>query len=468
MTDLWQQDSERYRWRTMTAAATTLFAATLLGMYPRLLYLLAACAVPLGLGLIWQPYWGLALLILAALLLPLQLGTGTAVAINGAVMMIPALLVLWIVDMLRRRGLAWAPAPTHKPLLLFLLAGILSLLAGNMFWDPAVPRPANLALVQWAQWGIFALSAGAFWLMGNMVEDETALRRVTWVFLGLGGVLALMRTIPWFWPLGWSIGTLALYRAPFWMLLASLAGGQLLFNGELKAGQRLYFAAILVTALYYAVFMERRSSSTWLGIAVALGVLLWIRFPRLGWGGLALLLVLSPILGPMLYEFAGGAAKWEESGGSRLVLIGRVVGVALRNPITGLGPASYRAYAAVEPLSYQGALWIDPLVSSHNNYADLFAHVGLLGLGLFGWFVAALAVLGARVCRRLRTGFVGGYARSLVAVLAASLVIMLLADWILPFVYNIGFEGFQASVLVWLFWGGLVAISQWNQGGATV
>ena len=37
-----------------------------------------------------------------------------------------------------------------------------------------------------------------------------------------------------------------------------------------------------------------------------------------------------------------------------------------------------------------------------------------------------------------------------------ALIIMALADWILPFVYNIGFPGFQASVLVWLFLGGLV------------
>jgi hypothetical protein len=35
---------------------------------------------------------------------------------------------------------------------------------------------------------------------------------------------------------------------------------------------------------------------------------------------------------------------------------------------------------------------------------------------------------------------------------------MLFADWILPFVYNIQFVGFQASVLVWLFMGGLVAL----------
>jgi hypothetical protein len=40
------------------------------------------------------------------------------------------------------------------------------------------------------------------------------------------------------------------------------------------------------------------------------------------------------------------------------------------------------------------------------------------------------------------------------------MVIMMLGDWILPFVYNVGFSGFQASVLVWLFLGGLVAVEQ--------
>ena len=37
---------------------------------------------------------------------------------------------------------------------------------------------------------------------------------------------------------------------------------------------------------------------------------------------------------------------------------------------------------------------------------------------------------------------------------------MLFADWILPHVYNIGFPGFQASVLIWLFLGGLVSLEQ--------
>ena len=71
-------------------------------------------------------------------------------------------------------------------------------------------------------------------------------------------------------------------------------------------------------------------------------------------------------------------------GGSRLVLIGRVIEVTMRNPITGLGPAAYRPYANMKPLYYQGAYWIHPLINSHNNYVDLFSHVGLLGLATGG------------------------------------------------------------------------------------
>jgi hypothetical protein len=48
----------------------------------------------------------------------------------------------------------------------------------------------------------------------------------------------------------------------------------------------------------------------------------------------------------------------------------------------------------------------------------------------------------------------------MLAAWVGALVLMIFADWILPFVYNIGFLGFQASVLVWLFLGGLVALEQ--------
>jgi len=41
-----------------------------------------------------------------------------------------------------------------------------------------------------------------------------------------------------------------------------------------------------------------------------------------------------------------------------------------------------------------------------------------------------------------------------------SLLRILAADWVLPFVYNIGLAGFRASVLGWLFLSGLVSLEQ--------
>ncbi len=69
--------------------------------------------------------------------------------------------------------------------------------------------------------------------------------------------------------------------------------------------------------------------------------------------------------------------------------------------------------------------------------------------------------MGWRLHARLgEDGFRAGFVNSMLAVWAGAMVVMVLADWILPHVYNIGFQGFQASVLVWLFLGGLLVLEK--------
>jgi hypothetical protein len=254
--------------------------------------------------------------------------------------------------------------------------------------------------------------------------------------------------------------TVTFIRAPFWVLLFAAAGGQLLFNQKLDRNQQGFLVAVVMSVFVYAFVDQREAASNWVGIAAVLGVLFWMRFPKLQGAIVTAAIVLTAmgVLFPTLYEFAGGEDEWILSGGSRLALIERVVQVTMRNPITGLGPASYRNYANAEPLKYRNALWMNPKVNSHNNYVDLFAHTGLLGLGLFLWFMGELGWLGWTLSRRYTSGFLGGYVNGMFAAWAGSLVLMMLADWMLPFVYNIGFPGFQASLLVWLFLGGLVAV----------
>lgn len=418
-------------------------------------------------SLLRQPRLGLSFLVVAALLIPVEFGTGTEVALNLSVFMTAALLGLWLFRMaVVERNIAWVPSPVNRPLLLFLVASLVSFAVGRLTWDPFVPVKTNFWLVQMAQWSIFAFSAGAFWLTANQVRSEAQLRQLTMLFLLVAGSVAILRMVPGLsGPLN-RVTTVAFIRAPLWVLLSALAGGQLLFNRGLARPWRVFLWAGLVAVVYYAFVEQQEAASNWVGIAAVAGVLFWLRYPR--WRVpivvLALALIAAGVLFPAVYEFAGGDDEWILSGGSRMVLIGRVVEVTLRNPVTGLGPAAYRPYANMKPLPYMGAYWMAPLINSHNNYVDLFAHGGVLGLALFAWFAWEVYRLGLRLYRRYQEGFTAGYVNGMLAAGAGSLVIMLLADWILPFVYNIGFPGFQASVLVWLFLGGLIALEGLDQG----
>lgn len=442
------------------AIAMVLTLAYLLGRQASIFWLGLLIAVIGGLVLLAQPVLGLLALVLATLVVSPAIPTGTEVKLNTTSLMVPALLLIWLLDMVRRRRIGMITSAANQPLALFLLAGLLSLLIGRATWDPLVPVGGNFLLVQLAQWAIFVFSAGAFWLTANLITTELWLRRLTALFLLIGGSVAVLIAAPGLGKLIYSLTPVTFIRAPFWVLLTALAAGQLIFNQRLAISWRAFHAIVVASSLVYALLQQQEAASNWVGLATVLGTLAWLRYPRLRWPAFVLILALAAVgvLFPTMYEFAGGDAEWQLSGGSRLVLMERVIEVTMRNPVTGLGPAAYRPYANTEPLSYAGAFWVAPRVNSHNNYVDLFAHTGIVGVVMFLWFAVEIARLGARLRKRFTDGFCAGYLNGVLASGAGALVIMALADWILPFVYNIGFEGFPASVLIWLFLGGLVTL----------
>jgi hypothetical protein len=442
-----------------------LVLAAALGTQGSFRWLLLLGAAFGGWLLLVKPFLGLVVLIILAQLGPFEFGTGTDVAVNASVVLIPVLLGIWLLEKIMHRKFSLARSRTNSPLMLFLLAGLLSLALGYGLWDPHVPRSSSFIIVQFAQWAIFAFSAGAFWLMGNRVNTQANLMLLTRLYLIVAGVLAILYVIPGIGVFVSGLTTGALSRATFWLLLTGVAAGQLLFNQKLSSAWRLFLVAVLAAVMVFSFYWNRDAASTWLSVMAAVAVLAWLRWPRLRWvaASTVIILAVAGLLAPVIYEFAGGDTEWVVSGGSRLTLITRVVEVTMRNPITGLGPAAYRLYASMEPLPYLRTLWLSPNISSHNNYVDLFSHVGLLGLGLFFWFAAETAALGIRLRARFKTGFAAAYVNGMLAVWVGALVLMLLADWILPFVYNIGFPGFQASVLLWLFLGGLVTLEHLDE-----
>ncbi len=188
------------RWRTrsrdisLSSLAPILIPAGLLlglaylaydgiGIRPLMLLAVAGGA----LALLLRPEWGPVVLVLAALAVPLQFGTGTEVTLNAATLLVPALGALWLAHGLLRRRLTWTASPADRPWLLFLAAGLLSLGIGRATWDPAVPVQADFILVQLAQWAIFAFAALAYWLPGMLLRGPRDAERMTWALLWVGG-----------------------------------------------------------------------------------------------------------------------------------------------------------------------------------------------------------------------------------------------------------------------------------------
>ena len=125
------------------------------------------------------------------------------------------------------------------------------------------------------------------------------------------------------------------------------------------------------------------------------------------------------------------------------------------NPILGLGFGNYYWITPLFPI-----LGWEVSFNSHSQYIDILAQTGILGLMCFLWFLLEVGRLGWRMRDRVPDGFPRAYVYGALGGLAGTLVASALVDWVLPFVYNIGLRGFRASVLVWIFLGGLVSLNQ--------
>ena len=142
------------------------------------------------------------------------------------------------------------------------------------------------------------------------------------------------------------------------------------------------------------------------------------------------------------YSLSTRTAAWE--------ILGRVV---MANPVFGLGFANYYWYVQLFPIMGYAVVF-----NSHNNYVDIVVQTGIIGLFMFFWFMWNNWRLGWKLLGMVKDGFARAFIFGALGGLIGTLAAGMLGDWFLPFVYNIGFTGFRASVLGWLFLGCLVAI----------
>ncbi|MBM4431143.1 MAG: hypothetical protein FJ026_12475, partial [Chloroflexi bacterium] len=127
----WLEQNAQFWLRLLVVAGVLLLSAMLAPRAsPRYLILLVGAGMAL-IFLRWPPL-GLTALIIASLVVPFEIGTGTQTSLNVTVLLMPVLIGLWLLDMIRRKDLRLLPSRPILPLVALVGVAILASVAGNL------------------------------------------------------------------------------------------------------------------------------------------------------------------------------------------------------------------------------------------------------------------------------------------------------------------------------------------------
>lgn len=437
-------------------AAVVLSAAGLAGLLlpvpPRLdlvtLAALAGAAALVALRYVGVASVGLPLLLVCAVLAPMPLGGGAA---SVCVVLAVVLTAVGLVRLVwRRRSDALEASPLVVATLAFMSVAVLAFLVGQYPWLPSEPAPMRAQLGGLA---LFLLSGGLLVAVALEVGSVARLERLTWLFLAAGSLVvasAFGPPVPGLSAFNGvvvpeSIGSL------FWTWLVAMSVSQALCNPRLPPVWRALLFGLGALALARGLWLAFSWVSGWLPPLVSVAVIVCVRFPRTALGGG--LLAAAPAL--LVFGRVSETLMAGESYSlvTRLEAATIVVRLLEHNPWLGFGPANYYHYTVLYPIL---GWWVR--FNSHNNYVDLVAQTGVIGLVVFAWLVVAAYRVNLALKRRAPAGFPRAYAVGVIAGLSGSLVAGLFADWIVPFAYNVGLSGFRSSLLFWFFLGGSLAL----------
>jgi O-antigen ligase len=309
-------------------------------------------------------------------------------------------------------------------------------------------------LTQVGQLFVFIFSGCLFLVAASHLQDMRWLKTITFLFIGIGLIPLLPRLVPSSIFSSWGfLPESVVAGSMFWTWLVALSFGQAIMNRELRPLGRL--ALIIVAFAAIALGLNQPGwISGWGPPLVAVFVILFLRFPMPVLATSPLIITVAVLSKTLFWDvMATGDNLYSLS--TREAAAKSLLPILEANPVLGLGPANYYHYTMLNPI-----LGWYVKFNSHNNYLDLIAQIGLVGLACFLWFAWAVGKTAWNMRLKATSGFEQGYICSVFAGLIATLAAAYLGDWVIPFVYNTGFAGFRTSILPWIFMGGLVAIEQ--------
>lgn len=418
---------------------------------------MAAAGLVLGLiglqALIRWPGVGFPLIVVCSLLVPFGIGTGTHTSINASLLMVVLLIGLWVLDMIvNQQKITILASRPLLPLFLFMISTLISFGFGQLLWFPS--RGASIT-AQIGGASIFLLSAGAFFLAAHRLEERW-LKWMVWVFIILSTIYMMGVLMPYL-PirrLMFRIFQRAVMDSLFWTWFTALAFSQMFLNKNLPVAIRAALGVICILSIYTTFEVKQSWTSGWLPSLIAVGVIILFSRPKLAIAGGIMIVLFFIVQSQRASDIIMGGDN-EYSLLTRLEAWKIIFQIISRNPLFGVGPSNYYFYTP-----FFNILGYNVNFNSHNNYIDILAQTGISGLFFFFWFAGELSLLALRLRNQVSEGFTRVFVIGAIGGLAGTLTAGMLGDWIIPFVYNIGMEGYRASVLAWIFLGALVMIER--------
>jgi hypothetical protein len=391
---------------------------------------------------------GLTILIASAVAFPMEFGGSGRKPLNAALPLAAGIVAIWLLGVFvfrRRTGLV--PSRVVCAVGIFMALGVASFVAGQFPKDGMTGAPVGAQLAGLA---LLLVSGGLLLAVGSLVRQLPDLQFLTWLFVGAGSITCVTETFPGLdivgrWVVGGSVGSL------FWVWLVAVSLSQSACNRDLKLLTRLLLFSIAAVALYRGLFLARSWVSGWVPLLVTVGIVAFFRSPRVA---VSLSLLIPPAVLLWGGRFTQSVSDTEQYSSMTRLEAWKVLWPLIeKSPLVGLGPSHYYYYT--ENLPILG--WYVKFCS-HNQYVDLVAQYGFLGLAAFCWLVLEITSTTFWLRPRVRTCFANSYLIGAVAGIGGTIVSGMLADWIIPFYYNIGIGGFRSSLLFWFFLGGVLAL----------
>ena len=387
--------------------------------------------------------------------LPLYIPTGTESVIVDSLILTGMFVVFWILRMMivdQRINLR--KSPVNFPALGFMIVVPISLVWSLVFRDPLVKTWGSFIFVQAAETIVMILLPASMLLVANIVEDLKPLKYIVILFI-FAGVIGYVYDIRYdlhiqnlFAMVDLEIKTGGLFT--LWLVCLSI--GFAIYDQKLSGPIRLFLLLLAGIWIYYRFWRNITWMTGWMPSLVALFVLIFMRSKKL----ILVLLVLFLLLVATNFNFFMNAffAEEAESGSTRLMAWSTNLGLSFKHFLFGTGPGGYAAYY----MSYLP----NNAMATHNNYLDVIAQTGIVGIAFYLFMFFRLVTVGFSLCKRARgrNDFVDAMAHATFAGLIGCIVAMGFGDWMIPFPYTQGIAAYDYIVYSWLFLGSMLALDR--------